>query len=271
VETGEDLGIPDGPGQTAALRRVSAARLAAAPAPAPRSLPLMFVQPPQPSYQPVVDGYVLPAEPWKLLHRGDWAHVPLLIGSNADECDMWLSGLQQPRADNVAYASRQRVRWFAGPRWPRLASVFSPQTLGGLLPSTSRMMTALEFNAPSRYAARCAERTGAKAFLYYFTRRPPGCAAGADHGAEVPYVFGRVAARAQKGVDDATDINLSLTMMRYWATFAATGDPNTRDSPTWAANRPATDRVLRLDTTAKMIPVPYPWVCRVAERVDREH
>jgi para-nitrobenzyl esterase len=231
----------------------------------------MFVQPPQPSYQPVVGGYVLPAEPWKLLHRGDWAHVPLLIGSNADECDMWLSGLQQPRADNVAYASRQRVRWFAGPRWPRLASVFSPQTLGGLLPSTSRMMTALEFNAPSRYAARCAERTGAKAFLYYFTRRPPGCAAGADHGAEVPYVFGRVAARAQKGVDDATDINLSLTMMRYWATFAATGDPTTRESPTWAAYRPATDRVLRLDTTAKMIPVPYPWVCRVAERVDREH
>jgi para-nitrobenzyl esterase len=128
-EIGDDLGIPDGPGQAAALRKLSAARLAAATAPAPQELPLMFVQPPQPSFQPVVDGYVLPAEPGKLLRRGKWAHVSLLIGSNQDECNMWLSGLPAPRASSVAGASRRRVQWFTGTDWPSLDQRDSRQRL----------------------------------------------------------------------------------------------------------------------------------------------
>ena len=269
-EIADGLGIPDGPGQAAALRKVSAARLATATAPAPRSLPLMFVQPPQPSFQPVVDGYVLPAEPWKLLRSGKWAHVPLLIGSNQDECNMWLSGLPTPRAASVAEAARQRVQWFAGPDWPGLDQRFPAAPPGSLMPHTSRMMTVLEFNAPARYAARVAAESQ-RSFLYYFTRVPPGADAGADHGEEVPYVFGRVAARAQKGVTDATDVALSRVMMHYWASFAATGDPNSPGAPTWNAYDPKTDRALWIGPVAAMSGAPYPKACEVAERADRDH
>jgi len=270
-EIADDLGVPDGPGQAAALRRVSAVRLALVTAPAPRALPLMFVQPPQPSFQPVVDGYVLPAEPWKLLRSGKWAHVPLLIGSNQDECNMWLSGLPAPRAASVALASRQRVQWFTGPDWPSLDRRFPLAPPGSLMPHTSRMMTVLEFNAPARYAAERVAADAQKSFLYYFTRVPPGDAAGADHGVEVPYVFGRVAARAQQGVTDATDVTLSRVMMHYWASFAATGDPNSPGAPTWNAYAPKTDRALWIGPAASMSGAPYPAACEVAERADRDH
>ena len=250
---------------------MSAARLATATAPAPQALPLMFVQPPQPSFQPVVDGYVLPAEPWKLLRRGKWAHVPLLIGSNQDECDMWLSGLPPPRAASVAEASRQRVEWFTGPDWPDLDGEFPTTAPGGVMPATSRMMTVLEFNAPARYAAETVATDSQHSFLYYFTRVPPGDDAGADHGVEVPYVFGRVAARAQKGVTDATDIALSRVMMHYWASFAATGDPNSPGAPMWNAYDPRTDKALWIGPVASMSGAPYPDACEVAERADRDH
>ena len=269
-EIGDDLGIPDGPGQAAALRQVSAARLAAVTAPAPQALPLMFVQPPQPSFQPVVDGYVLPAEPWRLLRSRKWARVPLLIGSNQDECNMWLSGLPAPRAAFVAGDSRRRVQWFTGPDWPSLDQRFPAAPPGGLMPQTSRMMTVLEFNAPARYAARIVAESR-KSFLYYFTRVPPGDEAGADHGVEVPYVFGRVAARAQKGVTDATDIALSRVMMHYWASFAATGDPNAPGAPTWNAYDPKADKALWIGPVASMSGAPYPDTCKVAERADRDH
>ncbi len=93
---------------------------------------------------------------------------------------------------------------------------------------------------------------------------PPGAAAGADHGVEVPYVFGRVAARAQKGVTDATDIALSRVMMHYWASFAATGDPNSPGAPTWDAYDPKTDKALWIGPVAvhgrrSRIPTPARW------------
>ena len=139
------------------------------------------------------------------------------------------------------------------------------------MPQTSRMMTVLEFNAPARYAAERVAADSRKSFLYYFTRVPPGADAGADHGVEVPYVFGRVAARAQKGVTDGTDIALSRVMMHYWASFAATGDPNSPGAPTWNAYDPKIDRALWIGPVAAMSGAPYPEACAVAERADRDH
>ncbi len=34
---------------------------------------------------PVVDGWVLPDEPWTVFEAGEQQNVPLLIGTNADE------------------------------------------------------------------------------------------------------------------------------------------------------------------------------------------
>jgi para-nitrobenzyl esterase len=270
-EIGDDLGIPEGPGALAALRRVPAARLMSATAPEAQPLPLLFVQPPQPSFQPVVDGYVLPDEPWRLIRRGKWARVPLLIGSNQDECDMWLTGVKRQSDDAVALASRRRVGWYTGAEWTRLSGQFPAAEYGGLLPATSRMMTVLEFNAPVRYAARCAALQGVPAYLYYFSRVPPGDTCGADHSAEVPYVFADLGAGARAAPPARADRMLSAQMARYWATFAATGDPNTPGQPRWPRYDPSVDVLLQLDAPTRAIAAPFPAACGVAERANRDH
>jgi para-nitrobenzyl esterase len=270
-ETCDGLGIPDGPGALAALRSVSAARLLSATSSPKTPLPGLFVQPPQPSFQPIIDGYVLPDEPWRLLRRGKWARVPLLIGSNRDECNMWLAGLKPPAAGPVAQASRRRVAWFTGPDWPTLATQFPAADYGGLLPATSRMMTVLEFNGPVRYAARCAALQDVPTYLYYFSRTPPGDPAGAQHSAEVPYVFAAVSALDKNGSPQPVDQRLSAQIAHYWATFAATGDPNAPGQPHWPRYDPAADVLLRLDAPVRAVKAPYVAACAISERANCDH
>jgi para-nitrobenzyl esterase len=270
-EIGDLLGIPDGPGALAALRKVSAARLESTTAPASRSLPSLFVQPPQPSFQPVVDGYVLPDEPWRLIRHGKWARVPLLIGSNQDECNMWLSGVKPRVAAFVALATRRRVAWFTGADWPTLAAQFPAAGYGGLLQATSRMMTVLEFNGPARHAAECAAAQGVPSYLYYFSRVPPGDPAGAHHSAEVPYVFASLGSGGKRGSPLPDDRELSRRIAHYWATFAATGDPNAAGQLRWPRYDPATDVLLQLDAPVTVAGAPHAEASEISERVNRRH
>jgi len=45
-------------------------------------------------YWPIVDGAVLPDEPWALFESGRFARVPLIIGTNADEATVFAGGLR---------------------------------------------------------------------------------------------------------------------------------------------------------------------------------
>ena len=103
------------------------------------------------------------------------------------------------------------------------------------------MMTQLEFAAPARYAARCLVREPESPLTSISSRaRRPGSALRGAHGAELGYVFGTVR--------PAADAGLSAVMMRYWARFAATGDPNAaRDSRSGPRYEAASDRLLVLD------------------------
>ena len=265
------LGIPDGAGALGTLRRVPASRLVSETAVAKTPLPTLFIQPPQPSFQPVVDGWVLPDEPWRLLRRGDWAQVPLLIGSNEDECEMWTNGVKPSEADAVATESRRRVAWFAGEDWPTLDESFPADEYGGLLPATSRMMTVLEFNTSVRFAAACAAAQRVPSYLYYFSRTRPGQGSGARHSAEIPYVFASVGASTDGGAPDPDDASLSRSISHYWATFAASGDPNAPGLPAWPRYDSAADVLLRLDVPIATIVAPYANVCEIAEQADQHH
>ncbi|XP_074142602.1 carboxylesterase 3-like isoform X2 [Sminthopsis crassicaudata] len=85
---------------------------------------------------------------------------------------------------------------------------------------------------------------GAPVYLYEFQHRPSAfdkikpAYIKADHSAELTFVFGgpfMEDERSMLAFPDSTEEEkqLSRTMMRYWANFIRTGDPNGEGLPTW--------------------------------------
>jgi para-nitrobenzyl esterase len=103
--------------------------------------------------------------------------------------------------------------------------------------------------------ARMQTRSGkAPAFLYYFTRIPPGPQSQryrAYHAAEIQYVFGNL--RPGRPWEDA-DRKLAETMTRYWVNFAATGDPNGKGLPKWPHYDAAADVSMQFGDTVAARP-----------------
>ena len=265
------LGAPAGPGQLAALRRVTVAGLLGAAAPAPRPVLALFSEPPRPSFQPVIDGYALPDEPWVMLRRGDWARVPVLVGSNDDEANMWFRAESAADRLPAAIDCRRRMRWYLGPRYARFASSVSRTQPGSYTAKTSRMMTVLEFDTPARFAALCAASSGVPSYLYYFTWTPPGDPWGATHGAELPYVFGAPLRTVKSGPTGTAERALAREVMGYWTAFAATGDPNGSGRPRWPRYSAGHGRTLEIGRVTRVVPDPYAAACKVAERIARLH
>src|SRR5205085_101190 len=70
---------------------------------------------------------------------------------------------------------------------------------------------------------------GNASYQYQFDRAAPGReAAGATHGAELPYVFGTLGPRHV-----AVDHDISNAIQTYWTNFVTTGDPNGSSLPQW--------------------------------------
>ena len=86
---------------------------------------------------------------------------------------------------------------------------------------------------------------GKPAFLYQFTRVPPGPnpAWGAYHAAEIQYAFNNVGSRPW-----VTDVDRRLAdqMSSYWVNFATTGDPNGKGLPKWTPYDVASEPYLEL-------------------------
>ena len=107
-------------------------------------------------------------------------------------------------------------------------------------------------------------RGGSKAFLYYcsyldtggYNAEPPtlGLTLGADHGAELPYVFGLLN-RWKKKVPES-DLKVQSVVMSYWTNFAKTLDPNGTGLPIWKSYGESSDAVMVLDKSAAMQPHP---------------
>ncbi|MBU0574066.1 MAG: carboxylesterase family protein [Candidatus Margulisbacteria bacterium] len=124
--------------------------------------------------------------------------IPLIIGSNADEGNMFLQKM-------------------------------SPV----LRPLLNRVFTYTNFSRPAAQIVRDREKKGISTYLYMFCRIPPtrpGKKLGSHHGAEINYVFGNL--DPAEGFGDG-DIALSGSIMNYWTNFAATANPNREGLPVW--------------------------------------
>lgn len=179
------------------------------------------------SFRPCVDKWFLPDTVGNIFAKGKQNDVPVIAGYNADE-----GTALAPWTGNAEY-----FRGMVQQRFPDYAVA-----LLDLYPAKTEEQAAQSYYASFRDQgmgwqmrtwARAMKSGKSPAYLYYFTRVPPGPMfkkLGAFHAAEIPYVFGNLNPDRQW---EDSDHALSAAMQDYWIRFATTGDPNTNGLPQW--------------------------------------
>ncbi len=180
-------------------------------------------------FSPVVDGDVLPTDPWTGLASGAGHDVPLLVGHNRDEWRLFLvlDGLVGAVTEDMA---REAMELFGPGHDPvrRMREAYPHATAEELyvIAKSDRM-----FRIPSLHLAAAHIAGGGRSHLCELTWPAPaaGGVFGACHGLDVPLVFGvldqglAIQLLGAPPVADAAEV--SAQMQSSWTTFAVDGNP----------------------------------------------
>lgn len=197
-------------------------------------------------YVPSIDGYVLADTVPNLIAQGRHNHVPLVIGSNADETSRMV-----PRVTTAAEYQTAVQQQYGAAAAP-LLQLYPASDYATPQKALIRLTTDVTWTCPTRRLARSASAHQAEPVLrYHFIWTAPGASGasvGATHGLELPFVFGTFSALAGF-TPSASDLALSSAMGGYWSRLAATGEPSGGSSPAWPHYDAATDPYLELGPT----------------------
>jgi para-nitrobenzyl esterase len=191
-----------------------------------------------------VDGWVLPADIRTLFTQRKHNNAPVIVGSNANEWTTLSNPAQFPKTLDE-YRRRVETQYGAAAKeYDVVYPVRSDADIAEALLAAGRDTT---FTLEMRTWARTVVAGGNRAYLYQFTRVPPGPNAatwGAYHAAEIPYVFNTLRNRDWPFTD--IDFKLADQMGSYWVNFATGGDPNGKDLPKWLPYDQGTEPYLEL-------------------------
>ncbi len=187
---------------------------------------------------PIVDGAILPEEPWRRLNSARGNNVPMLVGSNLDEGFLGGPGADYEAALSAFGAEAEQILR----AWPRPAD---PKDEAQMLTALGSVQWKLRLAVWARLRA---ERLALPTWQYQFCLRPGGFPA--RHSAELAYVFNSFAAHTPRKASifgANADHALAEAMNRYWANFIRTGDPNGEGLSVWASKAEAPERHMRFD------------------------
>jgi para-nitrobenzyl esterase len=195
-------------------------------------------------FEPVVDGQVLPVEPERAVAAGAGAGVGLLIGTNADEGNLFFvpTGVVE-HADDAALARFARARCYP----PSVVDAYR-----AAYPSASpgSVISALMTGGFYRVAALSLALGHPGTHVYEFAWRSPafGGLMGSCHALELPFVFDTLADPGYApvlGADPPQQV--ADAVHRAWIAFASTGDPG------WEPYDEGSRVAMRFDTTSETV------------------
>jgi len=202
---------------------------------------------------PIIDGWVIPDDQYKLYEAGKFNDTPILVGYNSDEGITFLS---ERTSEEYVASVRKRYGKFAD-------DLIKAYPAGSnTVPKTARDLARdAAFGWHTWIWARLQSRIGkSKVFYYCFDQHPdypedsPRFGFGSPHGQDVAYVFGHL--DASNPQTSKSDLEISDAMVTYWTNFAKYGDPNGKGVPEWPAFSDANPVVMYFSQTPHTGPVP---------------
>ncbi|XP_040838510.1 cocaine esterase-like [Ochotona curzoniae] len=189
----------------------------------------------------VVDGVFLPRHPYELLASADFQPVPSIIGVNNDEYGWILPKLFSARdtRNEIHREAMEALIHHTSEQWmlpPRIGQQLVDEYLGDnedpktLMAQFQEMMADALYVMPALHVAHF-QRSHAPVYFYEFQHSPSFMKdfrphhVRADHGDELPFLFRSTFSGTKVTLTEEEEL-LSRRMMKYWANFARTGNPN---------------------------------------------
>jgi para-nitrobenzyl esterase len=181
------------------------------------------------SFWPVVDGYAITDDQYKLYEAGKYNDVDVLIGTNSDEGSMFARPM--PVEAYKAYERSVYSEWADS-----LLSLYPASNEQEVYFALSDIFRDGSFAWGTYAWANLQSKTGkGRVYMYYFDQDSENTIirsrrGGASHVAEMPFVYGY---SFNGGKMTETERCMQQIMSRYWMNFTKTGNPNGEALPYW--------------------------------------
>ena len=197
-------------------------------------------------WAPVVDGELLPAQPWDPAAPATARDIPMIIGTTRHEFTLsaYVPMLRNPSEQTVE-AFLQQTYGDRASEFRRAYTQAYPDHKPVDLVDMDRIFRPNTVTLANRKAAQ----GGAKVWVYLFAWESPVLDGlfRSTHCMEIPFVFDNAALHFGMTGGGAEAIGLAAKMSQAWVNFARTGDPNTA---TAAEHADTADRASTTDRAA---------------------
>ena len=208
---------------------------------------------------PVADGVVLTEQPLAAVRGGAAADVDVLIGTTADEWNLFHVLRREPGGMTDEQLHRRVARVITDTRADEVIDVYRTARPGATNDDIfCAIGTDMVFRIPAiRLAeAQATHRDTTRMYLLDYKSSAFDGALGACHAIDIPFVFDNVDRGGVQmllgGVDDQAR-ELAAATSRAWTTFARTGSPEHDGLPPWPTYSPGRRAVMELGRTRAVL------------------
>jgi para-nitrobenzyl esterase len=198
-------------------------------------------------FNPNVDKWALPDQPWHIFSEGKQARIPVIVGSNAEELSIFGSPLVGGswHLPKTVAEYRQWLQQTFHDLAPVVFAGYPAHTDSEVPKAFLSMDSDYEFGFGAWLLARETQAIGQTAFLYRLTYVGSGefASLGAFHSEESIFLSKRYWTSWVSSPDDEP---MSERIIGYWTQFAKTSRPDGEGLPAWPAYESRTDQYQEL-------------------------